>query len=267
MLKIVVLSLKIHSIVEGEEKMICNNCGRLINSEATVCMHCGARQDQQNDAQQQYQQPQYNTPPYHQPFSPYQGYNSGSKFSVPVIAMILVFVLGFASIWMTWINIKVSVYGQKTKETIDFTEIMEKDEDFEGYTGKLSYYELEDSIVSKSDYDEILNYYHVMKYAGIIGYILFGVALVSLFVNKKIMTITSLLASLSFLTSMIGGILYCSKTVSYMDDLMKAILGDLIKVDFDVNISIGAIVPFAAAVAVTVIGFVTDEKKDSFQAY
>ena len=107
-----------------------------------------------------------------------------SQENAPYIAAIVLIILAFSSIWMTWINIKVKVYGSSYEETVDFTDILETDEEYTGYSNKLDDYSSGMSeVISESKYDDILNSYHAMKYAGIAGYILLLLTAVCTFVS------------------------------------------------------------------------------------
>ena len=176
--------------------------------------------------------------------------------NAPYIAAIVLIILAFSSIWMTWINIKVKVYGSSYEETVDFTDILETDEEYTGYSNKLDDYSSGMSeVISESKYDDILNSYHAMKYAGIAGYILLLLTAVCTFINKKAMTVASILSTLAFAVSTTGGILYCSKTKSFMEDFTKEFIGGTIPIDYEFHINIGIIIPLAASLIITIIGF------------
>lgn len=176
--------------------------------------------------------------------------------NAPFIAAAFLIVIAFASIWMPWMNIKVSVYGSSIEETVDFTDILETDEEYTGYSTKLDDYNSGMSdIISKKDYDDILNTYHTMKYAGIAGYILLLLTAVCAVINKKAMTAASILASLAFAAAMVGDILYCSKTQSFMEDLSNELVGSLLSIDYEFTISYGNVLPLAASIILAVISF------------
>jgi len=186
------------------------------------------------------------------------------------IAILAIIIFAFSSIWMTWLDIGASAYGSKNSETMDFTEIMNTDEEYTRYHDKMENYNLDTSkYISKSEYDAILNSYHVLKYAAVIGYVLLGMAGVCVFVSRKAMTVAALLATLSFGASMIGGMVYCSKTEKFMQDLTRKMLEGMISIKYEFKTGIGVIIPLAAACAVTVIGFLIgrNEKSQSYDMY
>ena len=229
--------------------MYCVKCGNYISSDSKVCSYCGQPQGVQN----------FDQSPFGQPYADRPVYSSQSRITVPVVAAILIFIIAFSSIGMTWLTLEAKVYGQSSKQTLDFTEIMEKDEDFTGYSNKINSFSKGSSGgISESDYDAILNSYHTMKYAGLVGYILLGIAFITTFLNRKAMTVISLLAAAAFAVAMIGGIIYCSKTMEFMDDITKLLVGDTIPIKYNIHINIGIIAPLVSAIAVTAIGFFTE---------
>jgi len=196
-------------------------------------------------------------------FSSYNGSGQSgygqNKISAPYIAVIALFILAFATIWMTWISLEVGMkidkYGGSESETLDFTDIMDSDEEYSEYSSRYGYTESNNDMISRSDYDAINNSYKAMKYSGIAGYIMLAAAFVCLFVKRKAMLAASALATLAFAVSMISGINYCSKTESYINDLMKKYIGDIVKIDLDFHISAGLIVALGASAAVTALGY------------
>ena len=182
-----------------------------------------------------------------------------TKISAPYVAVIALFILAFATIWMTWISLEVGMkidkYGGSESETLDFTDIMDSDEEYSEYSSRYGYTESNNDMISRSDYDAINNSYKAMKYSGIAGYIMLAAAFVCLFVKRKAMLAASALATLAFAVSMISGINYCSKTESYINDLMKKYIGDIVKINLDFHISAGLIVALGASAAVTALGY------------
>ncbi len=191
----------------------------------------------------------------------------GNQYNALFIAILAIIILSFSSIWMTWLNIGAKAYGDNVNETLDFTEIVKTDEEYTKYNEKMENSNIDTSkYISKSDYDAILNSYHAMKYAGIIGFVLLGITGVCVFISRKAMTIASLLATLAFAVSMISGMIYCSKTEEYMRDLTRKLLEGLISINYEFKIGIGFIIPLAAAFVVTVLGFYIGKKEKS-QSY
>ena len=189
----------------------------------------------------------------------YQNSYGQNKISAPYVALIALFILAFAAIWMTWISVevgmKIDTYGDSKSESVDFTDILDSDEEYSEYSSRYGYTESNNGMISKSDYDAINNSYKAMKYSGIAGYILLAFSFVCLFIKRKAMLGTSVLATLAFVVSLISGINYCSKTKSYINDLMKKYIGDIVKFDIDIHMSAGILVALGASAAVTVLGY------------
>lgn len=132
---------------------------------------------------------------------------------MPLLAALIIIIISFSSIWVTWMKIEAKAYGNSVDETLDFTDIMDADEEFTQYSDKLENSGMDSSeLISKSEYDAMKNSFYTMKYAGLVGYILLGIAGVCLFISRKAMTAASLLSAVAFIVSIIGALQYCSKT-------------------------------------------------------
>lgn len=191
----------------------------------------------------------------------------GSQVNMPLLAALIIIIISFSSLWVTWLKIEAKAYGNSVDETLDFTDIMDADEEFTQYSDKLENSGMDSSeLISKSEYDTMKNSFYTMKYAGLVGYILLGIAGVCLFISRKAMTAASLLSAVAFIVSIIGALQYCSKTEKYMDDFSRKVLQGLITIRYDLSIDKGIIIPLICAIAVTVIGFMAG-RKQSYQEY
>ncbi len=52
----------------------------------------------------------------------------GSEVNMPLLAALIIIIISFSSIWVTWLKIEAKAYGNSVDETLDFTDIMDADE-------------------------------------------------------------------------------------------------------------------------------------------
>ena len=185
--------------------------------------------------------------------------------------MIAFLILGFTTICMNWLTISTKIKDENIREAVkkysgktstssemDFTDIFDADDEHELVTGNsINDY----SNVSASD--TILYAFHTMQYAGIIGYIFICLASVLLFVNRKYGAMLALLASIAFLTALIGDVVWCYKQTDNIDDLLgtMGISAKNIGVDYSIHIGIGAVIALVSSIAATITGLLPGSSK------
>lgn len=185
----------------------------------------------------------------------------GNQENTPFIAAIVFIILAFTTIWLPWLNVKATVACSSKEETLDFTDLMKADEDYTKYGKRLdSYGSGLSQIASEKEYDTIRNSYNVMRYSALAGFVLLACTLVFVFINKKAMTIASLLSTLAFAASSISGLIYCSKTTDFMKDFIKKTIGSFLSIKYEISITYGLCIPVLASLAVTIIGFTIKNK-------
>lgn len=185
----------------------------------------------------------------------------GNQENAPYIAVIVFIILAFSTIWLPWLNLKATVACTSAKETLDYTELMQADEDYTKYGRRLdSYGSGLSQLASEKEYDTIRNSYNVMRYSGLAGFVLLACTLVFVFINKKAMTIASLLSTLAFAASSISGLIYCSKTTDFMNDFIKKTIGSFISIKYEISITYGLFIPVLASLVITMIGFTIKSK-------
>ncbi|MBQ9894808.1 MAG: hypothetical protein IJM38_05410 [Ruminococcus sp.] len=185
----------------------------------------------------------------------------GNQENAPYIAVIVFIILAFSTIWLPWLNLKATVACTSAKETLDYTELMQADEDYTKYGRRLdSYGSGLSQLASEKEYDTIRNSYNVMRYSALAGFVLLACTLVFVFINKKAMTIASLLSTLAFAASSISGLIYCSKTTDFMNDFIKKTIGSFISIKYEISITYGLFIPVLASLVITMIGFTIKSK-------
>lgn len=247
--------------------MYCPKCGIQFPDNAQFCNKCGSALSRQSAAPQNVSPTPYT--PYQNVYQPQYGQYSQQNMVIPVSALIAAafIVLAILTIWLNWLTVEVSYSGASSGKDFNFTDIMDIDEEYVDYSGKLDGYSPgSSSVIPESRYDEISDAFYAMKYCALAGYIVLGVAAVSLFVSRKFGAVLAAISMLLFIAALIFNILYCTRTMDIMDDIYRVMFSSRYNIDCDIKPGLGCILALAASAGAAVSLFITAFRRKSYPA-
>ena len=268
----------------------CKRCGHALGTSPSQIgtgmnpgMNAGANPNVNtytNPGQNMYGAPQpyqpgsvYSPPQSYQPAnsSPYSySYNQKQNTSSTALGVTVVcIVLAFLGIFFNWLSVKATYSGISSSKSLSFTEVFEKDEDVSGYNSRINNNLRGDysNVYDSDDYDTCRNAYRVMKWCGLFGYIMLGVSVVLMFVNRKYLKMALLAASLLFVIAFIGMLIYNSKAEDITLDIMKKYIGSTKGLKVKLRVGFGMWLTLIFTIIACISSFSAVSKNNSSRSY
>ena len=147
--------------------------------------------------------------------------------------------------------------------------MFEKDEDVSGYNSRINNNLRGDysNVYDSDDYDTCRNAYRVMKWCGLFGYIMLGVSVVLMFVNRKYLKMALLAASLLFVIAFIGMLIYNSKAEDITLDIMKKYIGSLKGFKIKLRVGFGMWLTLIFTIIACISSFSAVSRNNSSRSY
>ena len=282
----------------------CKYCGDKKKKKARFCKKCGKENVQRQAVQAELPVPPSPQPEAHAPVLPqpqpipngdYQpqnclpqygfgqpaDYRKSRKGLIPLIVLAVFFVTAIVSIWLPWYKVESSaitvdykLYNASASTNTNewkysYSDVLFHEGEYKTTDGKFvdisELYGDKDITVKDKGTKKMNNMSHVMKYAGLAGYILLIIAAIAFFFSKKAMAFTAAFSSAAFVVAVIGGNSFCSETQKAMNDGENSVF--YYSLGSDVHLGIGIILALVTVLLITVTGFVIAFRKKKTANY